>query len=49
MKAASVQPSAQRSAIMDGQRIDVMVDVWNVTGHALDVLAHVRDPVEKKI
>jgi hypothetical protein len=32
-----------------GQRVDVKVDVWNVTGHALNVLAHVRDPVEKEI
>jgi hypothetical protein len=44
-----VQPSSRQPAMLYAQRVDVKVDVWNVTGHALDVLAHVRDPVEKEI
>ena len=44
-----MRPSLRQPASHYGQCDDVKVDVWNVTGHALDVLAHVRDPVEKEI
>ena len=37
-----MQPSPQRPAIDDGQRVDVNGDLWNVTGHAPDALAHER-------
>ena len=44
-----MQPSPRHPTHLNGQRVDIKVDVKNVTGHALDVLAHIRDPVNKEI
>jgi hypothetical protein len=49
VEAASVRPSSKQPAIVDEERVNVNVDVWNSPGHALDALAYVRVEKERNI